>query len=227
MDDIKGECGHGSYPFLNAVAGVFQSHTNEKSLTNVKELPNNLKEKNIFCSISSKAQDETIPFTWDKIDTRLCTHLLIDNTNPLISASIVDQLKAANSHLKIILTMNSTRNLNVEQWKTDVRNKKADGINIHIKSNRFSNDLLQQLQNVSSILSKEFLLTITFQLPTDPSHQDDFFNLLQLYHSVNYMILLPFDQKSITKFREIQPWNSLSTFIQADPGRNIGDYSMV
>jgi len=76
-------------------------------------------------------------------------------------------------------------------------------------------------------LSKEYLFTISFQLPTDPSYQVLFFNLLELHKLVDYLIILPFNSKSIENFKEIQPWNNLATFLQSDPAKNIGDFSMV
>jgi hypothetical protein len=41
------------------------------------------------------------------------------------------------------------------------------------------------------------------------------------------IIILPFDQKSIENFNEIQPWNSLASFVQASSEKDIGDFSMV
>jgi len=74
----------------------------------------------------------------DKIDPHLCTHLLIDHNSSLFSASISDRLKNINSNLKILLTINADDNGNINQWKEEIKNKKADGINININSNKFS-----------------------------------------------------------------------------------------
>jgi hypothetical protein len=222
MDDVDGQCGDGTYPLLNAVTGVFNLNTNKQAHTNAKNLRSDPKQKNVFCSVSSKTG-----FTLDKIDARLCTHLLIDNSNFLISASVIDQLKTTNWNLKVLLTMNSNENIDIDQWKNDIKTKKADGINININANTFTNNTLEQIKQIQSVLSNGYLFTISFQLPTDPSHQVSFFSILDLHRFVDYIILLPFDGKSIDNFHEIQPWNSLSTFIQANPGKSIGDYSMV
>ncbi len=54
-----------------------------------------------------------------------------------------------------------------------------------------------------------------------------FFHVLELHKFVDYVLVLPFDGKSIAKFKQIQPWNSLATFVAANPDKNIGDFSMV
>jgi hypothetical protein len=54
-----------------------------------------------------------------------------------------------------------------------------------------------------------------------------FFHVLELHKFVDYILVLPFDGKSIENFKEIQPWNSLATFVAANPDKNIGDFSMV
>ena len=40
-------------------------------------------------------------------------------------------------------------------------------------------------------------------------------------------ILLPFDAKSVQGFHQIQSWNSLASFTQANATANIGDYALV
>jgi hypothetical protein len=54
-----------------------------------------------------------------------------------------------------------------------------------------------------------------------------FFHVLELHKFVDYILILPFDAKSIENFKEIQPWNSLATFVSANPDKNIGDFSIV
>jgi hypothetical protein len=92
----------------------------------------------------------------DKIDPHLCTHLLIENNSSLLSASISDRLKDTNSNLKILLTINVDDNDNIDQWKEDVENKKADGLNININSNTFSNNITELLQVVFITIEREF-----------------------------------------------------------------------
>jgi hypothetical protein len=47
-------------------------------------------------------------------------------------------------------------NDNIDQWKEDVENKKADGLNININSNTFSNNITELLQVVFITIEKEF-----------------------------------------------------------------------
>jgi len=151
MDDVDGQCGQGSYPLLNAVADVFGLNTNDQT-RNVNNLNKHSKQQNIFCSVSSKVEtySNSIKFTLDKIDTHLCTHLLIDNNSSLLS----DGLKNKNSNLKLLLTINADENWNINQWKEDIHNKNADGINIQINSNAFS-DQISDLIKVFCLLMKE------------------------------------------------------------------------
>lgn len=103
------------------------------------------KAKNIFCSISSKVADysETEPFTLDRIRPQHCTHLLIDHRSSLLSASISDQLKLINPEWKILLTFDADENADIDQWKKEINEKKADGINVLIDSNKFSSKITQ------------------------------------------------------------------------------------
>jgi hypothetical protein len=107
---------------------------------NINNPQSQLTQKNIFCSVSSKADEypDLIHFTLDKIDPHLCTHLLIDNHSSLLTALTSDQLKTTNSNLKILLTFNANENGTIEQWKEEMKKKKTDGINIHINANAFS-----------------------------------------------------------------------------------------
>ena len=129
---------------------------------NIKNVQGNSKQKkNIFCSVSSEAQTYYGPvqFTLDKFNPHLCTHLLIDNNSTLFSASISDQLKNTNSNLKILLTFDSNENLTGEQWNEIIKNRKADGINIDIDANTFSDDFLDKIK-VFSFNKKVFLINI-------------------------------------------------------------------
>ncbi len=158
MDDVDGQCGEGSYPLLHAVADVFGLNTNDQTRS-VNNLNKHSKQQNIFCSVSSKVEtySNSIKFTLDKIDTHLCTHLLIDNKSTLFSASVSDQLKNTNSDLKILLTIDSNENITIEQWKEIIKTKKADGINIDINANKFSDDFLDKIKVFSSIVNEFFI----------------------------------------------------------------------
>ncbi len=138
MDDVDGQCGQGSYPLLHAVADVFDLNTNDQT-RNVNNQNKHSKQQNIFCSVSSNIEtySSSIKFTLDKIDIHLCTHLLIDNNSSLLS----DGLKIMNLNLKLLLTINADENWNINQLKEDIHNKKADGINIEINSNAFSDKI--------------------------------------------------------------------------------------
>ncbi len=128
--------------------------------TNIDNLQRSSKQKkNIFCSVSSKAETYSSPiqFTLDKVNTHLCTHLLIDNKSTLFSASVSDQLKNTNSDLKILLTIDSNENITIEQWKEIIKTKKADGINIDINANTFSDDFLDKIKVFSSIVNEFFI----------------------------------------------------------------------
>jgi hypothetical protein len=46
-----------------------------------------------------------------------------------------------NLNLKLLLTINADENWNINQLKEDIHNKKADGINIEINSNAFSDKI--------------------------------------------------------------------------------------
>lgn len=80
---------------------------------------------------------------------------------------------------------------------------------------------------MGKILRPSDLLTVSFQLPTDPTEQASFFDMIELHESVDYIVILPFHGQSIERFHELQPWNSLASFVQADTKKNIGDFSMV
>jgi len=128
--------------------------------TNIDNLQRSSKQKkNIFCSVSSKAETyySPIPFTLDQVNTHLCTHLLIDNKSTLFSASVSDQLKNTNSDLKILLTIDSNENITIEQWKEIIKTKKADGINININANTVSDDFLDKIKVFSSIVNEFFI----------------------------------------------------------------------
>jgi len=128
--------------------------------TNIDNLQRSSKQKkNIFCSVSSKAETyySPIPFTLDQVNTHLCTHLLIDNKSTLFSASVSDQLKNTNSDLKILLTIDSNENITIEQWKEIIKTKKADGININIDANTFSDDFLDKIKVFSPIVNEFFI----------------------------------------------------------------------
>jgi len=152
MDDVDGQCGQGSYPLLHTVADVFDLNTNDQT-RNVNNQNKHSKQQNIFCSVSSKVEtySNSIKFTLDKIDPHLCTHLLIDNNSSLLS----DGLKNKNSNLKLLLTINADENWNINQWKEDIHNKNADGINIQINSNAFS-DQISDLIKVFCLLKERY-----------------------------------------------------------------------
>lgn len=204
-----------------------------------------MKAKNVFCSISSKVADysETEPFTLNRINPHHCSYLLIDHQSSLLSPAVVDQLKTTNADLKVLLTFDADENANIDQWKEEIERKKGDGINLLINANQFSAKITRLIkvmslamhdsssnfffQTIPSILSDGNLLTVSFQLPSDPSQQVSFFNVLELHQFVDYMLILPFDETSIRTSKEIQHWNALATFIRPDPSKSMGDFSMV
>jgi len=126
---------------------------------NINNPQSQLKQKNIFCTVSPKANEYSglIQFTLDKIDPHLCTHLLIDNHSSLLTASISDQLKNTNSNLKILLTFNANENGTIEQWKEEIKKKKTDGINIHFNANTFSDQITDLIKVFFLLYRKRFL----------------------------------------------------------------------
>ncbi|CAF3892236.1 unnamed protein product, partial [Rotaria sp. Silwood1] len=211
MDDVTGECGQGPYPLLHAVADVFDLYINKSSGISI-----------------TKTYYSSIPFTLDKIDVRLCTHLLINCNSSLLSSSISDKLKKINSNLKILLKIQlNDDDININQLKIDINDKKVDGINININSKTFSNNITEIIKTIRKSWSNKYLLTISFQVPTDSTDQTSFLQMIELHKYFDLLILLPFDKKSIENYNNIQPWNSLSSFIPVNPTKNIGDFSMI
>ena len=174
MDDTGGQCGGGVYPLLHAVSDVFNSNTDNsarmkkkfallrmkfRDLILVTKTNNNpqsqLKQKNVFCSVSSKADESSglNGFTLETIDPNLCTHLLIGSGSSLLTASISDRLKTANPDLKILLTFDADERRTMDQWKEELKKKNTDGINIHIDSNAVS-DRIMDLIKVFSFPSR-------------------------------------------------------------------------
>ena len=64
----------------------------------------------------------------------------------MITDSVSKNLKNTNADLKILLTVSSNSDINVEQWKDLLTNKSADGININIDDQTVSQTLVKQIQ---------------------------------------------------------------------------------
>ncbi|CAF3871503.1 unnamed protein product, partial [Adineta steineri] len=232
QDDVDGRCGNGPYPLLHAVAGISNQNTIQETTTTTQSIDNKRvrtnQVHNVFCSVNSNADTYygSTQFTLDQIDTNLCTHIILDHNNSLFSASVSDQLKSQNTDLKFLLTINSNENITIDQWQDILEKNKADGINICMDSKTITHDFLKQIATIKSILPDKYMITISFQSPADTSDQKLLYKILALYEFVDYLIVLPFDEKSIGNFKELQSWNSLAALIQANPDKHIGDFSM-
>ena len=225
MDDIDGQCGQGSYPILNSISNIFQPN---KIQTKTEEDPSE-NDSSIFCSISSfsKLVSNKISFDLSHLNPNHCTHLLIDKNSSFVSKTNFETLKNVNKALQIVISVDFSEKSDINQMKEDLSLDEIDGINLQLNSNTFTRNLIDPIEKLSKLLKGNRLLTISFQLPTDPTQQASFFDMIQLYQSVDYLLILPFHGQSIQRFREVQPWNSLTSFVQADPKKNIGDFSMV
>lgn len=150
-------------------------------------ITNSEKQSNIFCSISSNVDkySNTIKFTLDKINPYLCTHLLVDNNSSIFSPEIFDQFKIKNSNLKFILTFNIDENSDTDQWKEDLKIKKADGINIYINSNLFSNKIIDLIK----VFTKKLFFFIFKFFVRRKSHRFYYQDKYLLYH-FNYLQIL-------------------------------------
>ncbi|CAF1311435.1 unnamed protein product [Adineta steineri] len=232
QDDVDGRCGNGPYPLLHAVAGISNQNTIQETTTTTQSIDNKRvrtnQVHNVFCSVNSNADTYygSTQFTLDQIDTNLCTHIIIDHNNSLFSASVSDQLKSQNIDLKFLLTINSNENITINQWEDLLEKNKADGINICMDSKTITHDFLKQIASIKSILPDKYMITISFNSPANTSDQKLLYKILALYEFVDYLIVLPFDEKSIGNFKELQSWNSLAALIQANPDKHIGDFSM-
>lgn len=225
MDDIDGQCGKGSYPLLRAVSNVFESNRIQlKTIENISS-----ENKTIFCSISSFAEQIStkVRFDLSRINPYLCTHLLVEKNSSFSSPMQYRTLKNFNRNLQILLTIYFNENIDLNQLKNELDLEQINGINIQLNSNTYTQNFSELIQNIHKILKPHHLLTISFQLPTDPTQQASFFDMIELHKIVDYLLVLPFEGQSIERFRELQPWNSLASFVQADTKKNIGDFSMV
>jgi hypothetical protein len=149
FDDTNGQCDQGTYPLLNAAADAFNWNVDtSKPEKNVDSSSNGEQRQHVLCSISSKVQTYRNPirFTLDKIDARLCTHLLIDYQNSLLTTSISRQLKMSNKNLKILLSISSNDLFDIEQLKDIMKKKNADGFNIDVVNDRSTKNITELIQ---------------------------------------------------------------------------------
>ena len=147
MDDVEGQCDQGPYPLLHAAAGVFDLHGKERSRTKTIDSPDSAPQsKHILCSVSFNPEtpQQSSSFSLDKIDSRLCTHLLIDAKDPRLTPSTSEHLKSANPSLKILLTVASSNASDLKPVRDEIDEKHADGINILIDEP--SKDLSEKIQ---------------------------------------------------------------------------------
>ncbi|CAF4628676.1 unnamed protein product, partial [Rotaria sp. Silwood2] len=91
--------------------------------------------------------------------------------------------------------------------------------NINLKI--FSNDIIEKVRIIRSKLPNKCLLTISFQI-----QPNKYFNLIQLNNLVDYIIVLPFDEKSTENFQQIKPWNGLYYINQDNLQYNLTHFSM-
>jgi hypothetical protein len=199
LDDVNGQCGQGPYPLLRAVANVFglidQTRTGMVTPIISSITP---PETRVLCSISAKADTYRNPirFTLEKIDARLCTHLLINYQSTLLTPSAVQQLKSRNADLKILLTIPTSDAITMERLEELLQRQNADGVDLYISRERSSRNITESLQvNASSIndesylsaqiiqrtLSKKYLLAVSAQVPTDAQDQASFFETVDLH----------------------------------------------